>query len=114
MADPKFTKGPWVAHLGETYRVHDKSNQTVAWATFVFSTETQTGRRPTDTVAANTHLIAAAPELYESLEGIIQFCSDSFAGRVDGSTDEAWWRDGYQEIIKRCRSSLAKARGETS
>lgn len=63
--------------------------------------------------APDAHLIAAAPELYEALEGVIQFCSDSFAGRVDGSTDEAWWRDGYREIIKRCRSSLAKARGET-
>lgn len=96
MDKSKFTKGPWFAHLGETYRVHDKSNQTVAWATFVFSTETQTGRRSTDTVAANTHLIAAAPELYEALSDCLEYIAK--AGEVG--------------IVAKAYVALAKARGE--
>jgi hypothetical protein len=52
--------------------------------------------------AANAHLIAAAPELYEALEAAEDILAVLFR-KSDGSA---------QELLGNVRSALAKARGE--
>ena len=109
MSEVGFTRGPWVADLGETYRICAENGQTVAWATFVFSTPMHSGRRETKTVAANSHLIAAAPELYEALEATLEQaigCFHNHYGEDPSGTPEP-------EYIQKARAALAKARGET-
>jgi len=54
-------------------------------------------------------LIAAAPELLEALEGVVQYASDTLSGRADGPQDVEWHRDGWREIRSRARSAIAKA-----
>ena len=60
---------------------------------------------------ANEHLIAAAPDLYEALLGILEIVSDSSG--VSGfhlNGDVADW--DYFDEINTATAALAKARGE--
>ena len=61
----------------------------------------------TDPAAANAHLIAAAPELYESLEGLLDDFVDDLlvCGYDEGDIDD-------HSKVKAARAALAKARGE--
>lgn len=111
MSGAKFTPGPWIA----VYRgcngaaaegdVHQKEK----WDADPFDGGFMRGEFKWHDAC----LIAAAPELYEALNGLIVFCSDTLSGRADGPSDTAWLKDGYREIRERCRIALAKARGET-
>jgi len=96
----KWTPGPWRADLGETYRACDRQNQTVAWATFVFSSAKATVRRESEEVAANARLIAAAPELAEALEALVEETADMLTWGCE------------PDVIRNARAALAKAKGE--
>ena len=102
-AETKFTPGPWVADYHGS-RGHIKS----------VPTDSKPGVTPTPTVCrydytapsisneskkANAHLIAAAPELYEALSGLLYH-------------DENGIGEGYDEVIEAARLALTKARGE--
>ena len=60
-----FTPGPWNADLGETYRVK-ADGMNIATANFV----TLLDRIPTDQVRQNARLIAAAPDMRETILAI--------------------------------------------
>ena len=63
-----FTPGPWNADLGETYRVK-ADGMNIATANFV----TLLDRIPTDQVRQNARLIAAAPDMRET---ILALCAE--------------------------------------
>jgi hypothetical protein len=85
MSEPKFTAGPW------TYTglyVEDENGTVIA----------QSNRG-----AANAHLIAAAPDLYEALKAVYL----ELDGRYDGAPDSRVLWMG--EHITRISAALAKA-----
>lgn len=57
--------------------------------------------------AADAHLIAAAPNLYEALLEIQSFCDDP-----DGSEKRESLAMGLARLLPAARTALAKARGE--
>ena len=91
MSEPKWTPGPWTAERGNIGSAHPL---------FVVAPHMD-GLKPwTD---ADAHLIAAAPELYETLERIVKW--------MDIQGYNALYQD--DTAIKDARAALAKARGET-
>lgn len=89
MSEPQFSPAPWYA-LGVT--IYDASSRRIA--------RVEKHYWPTDTKAANAHLIAAAPELYEVLDWLWD--------EVNKMDPTAELEDNYERII----NVLAKARGE--
>lgn len=98
MSETKFSKGPWqrdkygnveaINHKGrlDTLRVYGVSLC-----------------HPSDeSVIANTHLITAAPLLYEALEAVC------LAARMEGLSG----RPGWSELIATMQDALKAARGE--
>ena len=63
--------------------------------------------RPTKTQKANAHLIAAAPELLEALEGMIRLYSGCYEGLDPLDTEERF------KIRNEADKAIAKARGES-
>lgn len=112
MAETKFTPGPWKAtsftlHTGEevmrivptdAYGIINRGPGPICE---VFS---QKVGIPDESCIANSKLIAAAPDLYEALEEIVQNAVVYYEGSMDI----------YSEAIENARNALAKARGETN
>lgn len=91
---PNFTPGHWeVSHQneGDCRAIVSDGGKLIALAAYAGGGATQ----------ANAHLIAAAPDLYEALEDVVDSWSD------DDNIDE----DEYIRRIS-ARAALAKARGE--
>ena len=106
MTEPKFTPGPYTASIIETH-----SSATGEWRT---SYEVCVWKDTLKTVAevfpiddndneaeATTHLLAAAPEMYDMLAFILEF--------VENGGNEGEIRECYAEAIAKI---LRKARGE--
>lgn len=91
MSDVKWTPAPWWIEP-ETGDIVAKDGD---WEICTFS-------RSDNNWQADSHLIAAAPGLYEALEELIEMCE-----RQPDFNDDL---DGMQ--IERCKAALAKARGE--
>ncbi len=84
---PNWTPGPWVAERLDTDQwelVADSIDARVLAVTYAGDPD----------ALANMTLAAAAPELYEALEGLLRYS----------------WRERQKEAAQ---SALAKARGET-
>lgn len=65
---------------------------------------------------ANAHLIAAAPELYEALAGVLQLIADGKLVRNtsgDSNPDWAMRQLPFVMALSRAETALAKARGES-
>jgi hypothetical protein len=92
MSNPKWTPGPWLADPDGRYALSSDGNEILALA---FD-------RPA--VHANTHLIAAAPELYAALRGLISEDQERDMRAEPGTYAEEWHT---------ALTALAKARGET-
>lgn len=90
-----FTPGPWFADFGEGFCIRDTDKCAVAWTTFVHLK----GRRDSEEVTANAHLIAAAPDLLEAVEALFS--------AVEGYIPA-------DEARAKARSALHKARGEVA
>ena len=99
MSETKWTPGPWsVAGTCTVYAVSEDGVN-------IFDAQVQPGyagdrRTPVNEITANAQLIAAAPELYEALEKMVE---DDFKSGAP---------DHYQRTAS-ARAALAKARGET-
>lgn len=94
-SEPKWTAGPWKNggpdDFGDHPIGHNADNLAVAAVV--------TNLRSPDEVAANAHLIAAAPDLYEALNVLVlALCHEH-------NKNIPYW----QEAV----SALAKARGES-
>lgn len=90
MTEPKFTPGPWLAHTERDYSAvyADSGNIEVCYC------DTQMEDDDNHTVAANAHLLAAAPEMYAYLARQLRTLNPEAASA---------------QMIRRI---LAKARGE--
>lgn len=108
MSERKHTPGPWDAYTG----IHDETQ-----AAFVARTEDMlvVARIPpyeTDEAHANAHLIAAAPDLMEALEGLgvlpdgYCFC---FGSRRDALKPE----HEHTGECRAARAALIRARNES-
>lgn len=97
----EWTPGIWVSKFDETYTIRNGDDHLIANCTFL---KGHMGRRTGEEVAANAHLIAAAPDLYEALaeaELQIEYVHEKFAATGSGNN-----------TLVKIRAALAKARGE--
>ena len=103
MNETKFTPGPWTTQgwgaLWAYIPVNDARHNLVC---SMYPDPAHDYSR--NEVLANAHLIAAAPDLYEALAGII---ADD-----DSSTSLALQRSRWDDRMVAARAALAKARGE--
>ncbi len=97
MGELRAAPGPW--SRGKYGSIEDANGQTVEATGLALVTGYRNARDP---AFANSHLITAAPELYELVDMV--FKSIDGGGRVVTFSD-----DDYEEM----RSALTKARGET-
>lgn len=96
MAETKFTPGPWYAEMPMSrWRVRTVNGNAYIMEGGGLYTHADVRRE------ADAHLIAAAPDLYAALDGMVSACEALYkSGRLDAS---AWLT---------AREALAKARGE--
>lgn len=96
MAETKFTPGPWTVA-----RIHSNGN----WLSMIVGDCKPIAEVNCDCLeASDAHLIAAAPDLYEALEEIVENAVVYYEGSMDI----------YSEAIENARNAMAKARGEES
>lgn len=107
--EAKFTKGPWEiaevrTQVGRAFKIDEEArHEDHGLVACIYDDETSLNSRLHEEHEANAHLIAAAPEMYEALEGLIAL------NRSPGPSPAG-------EITKRLNAgdaALAKARGET-
>ncbi|MFT8354547.1 MAG: hypothetical protein ABF617_08075 [Gluconobacter japonicus] len=91
MSEAKFTKGPWRPGFKNIGYVQAENGAVIAKCQRLTSL---------CNLQANAHLIAAAPDLYEALDGLI------------GVTDRPSAPDYVRDAIRAAHAALAKARGE--
>lgn len=48
--------------------------------------------------------------LSQVVQGIATYSSDTLSGRTDGPEDREWFRDGFEEILRRCQEALDQHR----
>lgn len=89
----KHTQGPWLVEGRTVYALNDDGYNR-------FSALVQDAHTPGDELEANARLIAAAPDLLEALDGMIEAYDD-------GAQPE--WALPY---IRAAHKAIAKARGE--
>ena len=101
MAETKFTPGPW-SIFGPLSDKHEPAYRVSAERTLSLTVSPCPDGFVHGENKANAHLIAAAPELYEALEEIVENAVVYYEGSMDI----------YSEAIENARNALAKARGE--
>lgn len=109
MSEAKFTKGPWQAGRADMASIVDGVDSKWIYAKdeyVAIASGRVTGTW--DTVMVNSHLIAAAPELYEAWEVLFA----SYKSLAD-SGDAGFWKIEDQPEGKQALAALAKACGET-
>ena len=108
MAETKFTQGPWVAEQqvnksGESLGwIIEHGNGRIGWSSFATARPNQGEVSPYTQSGFNAHLIAAAPDLYRELDGLVFWLTRHAEG--GGETPE----------LVTALDALAKARGETN
>jgi hypothetical protein len=107
MSDTKFTPGPWVA--GSVHEdeygfevVNVGKGESFSGAAFAEESICQVFSMNNEgQFSANAHLVAAAPELYEALDDLLEQCTAE-----DGDPED------YIAALKRGNEVIAKARGK--
>ena len=96
----KFTKGPWIAYYPKEFIsearivIEDKEGELICTQPMYKSKQVEP--------KANAHLIAAAPDLYDTT----RMCLDLLSKEILPS-------DESQAVIDACILALVKARGES-
>lgn len=114
MVETKFTKGPWSVEYG----VYTPENN------YFSSVRVNEGGVADVWNEEDAHLIAAAPELYYALEGMLKYIPDGIVECRGDKCREPWCSScyGFEEAesaldqirfdYQRSKVALAKARGE--
>lgn len=107
----KHTPGPWYAFWNENFwQINTSSDefQNMAVGDVCESSEIyDKNHKPHDHSEANAKLIAAAPDLLEALEGLL----DRYTSLVSCG-DCGYWNAEVEEEVIASRAAIAKARGE--
>ena len=110
----KHTPGPWTPYFDETYGVLGPDKGRVAICMNLKGAHGLAGRRGGDEVAANTRLIAAAPDLLESIQELI--AAQNAEGRPAGGFSlKPATREHQRRVFlawQRIHAAIAKATGE--
>lgn len=108
MNKPKFTPGPWSVDSGDPFLVTSDADG-------LFVAVTETDDRNDDECEANTHLIAAAPEMYEALRAMYYaLVSEPIVDGEDGEDGEDCWLlkpSAAQSVMQNALHAIAKAEG---
>ena len=111
MNDTKFTPGPWFIAGSIPEEGVDcfwiKSQPSPAMRGFTKDIATADGYQSDPERAANAHLIAAAPDMYEALNKIINRLQMDID---DGSRPDEW---SMKALVKYAKEAQPKAKGET-
>mgnify|MGYP001451335313 FL=1 len=100
MTEPKFTKGPWVASDGRHNYPSLVMRPYIIEDGFTASSVIADCCNPDGD--ANSHLIAAAPELYEALSDLVSSLETEHVAVC------------LSQEIAQARAALAKARGDSA
>ena len=98
-----FTPGPWEAQFGEAYFVTGPDLGRVAMMMNLKGAYGLLGRRSGDEVAANTRLIAAAPDLLAALQDVDALWMHHSIAHGDGKISPL-----HEKVI----AAIARATGE--
>lgn len=124
MSETKWTPGPWIVDWdwpNNKVRGHSAISGAVgrpkehrAMAQVVTMLDGETYREG----EANARLISAAPDMAEALQELLTACLEDFGDPDDGWSDNESVAVGERSpitfgMLRRARSALAKARGET-
>ncbi len=102
--EDKFTAGPWTPEFGETYNVRAPHGGILCQIHHLKGRGGLGGRVPGDEAAANTRLLAAAPDLLQALREL------ESAGEVfDTSNGNGSGPAYFAEAMIAARAALAKA-----
>lgn len=105
MTTPKFTQGPWFITGNMTKYIESRiGGGLIQEVAAVGPTSADCGYG--EQQQASAHLIAAAPELYEALEGMLEV----YGGEMD--VDGLPKHEVELNLIAVARAALSKARGE--
>lgn len=85
----KHTPGPWKAHFEEAYFVTGPDLGRVAMMMNLKGVHGLGGRRSGDESASNARLIAAAPDMLETLKRLSDMCADFGAKTACDMADAA-------------------------
>ena len=123
MSETKFTPGPWETDFFNVedqgvYMVRDSLNQAVCQCFTQYPFAGKPGITD-DEAEANANLIAAAPELYEALRGVVQeACGTCAMMHVNPETYDfiengcPYTENNEKCDYRNCIKILRKARGE--
>lgn len=102
------TPAPWIADLGEAHRV--RAQQDGGQVAIMMNLKGQhglAGRRSGDEVAANAHLIAAAPQLLEALQTTAANLRSWKAANGGGIKTFDSWLEVVEEAIAKAEGGAA-------
>ena len=98
MSEPRFTKGEWSIRWGETVRIVDENEATIA--TLSHLTRPHQGpRRPYLEVSANATVMAASKDLYQAAAAALGLLTGNMDGDLPADADP----------VQMLRAALAKA-----
>lgn len=101
MSESKHTPGPWrVNSLGPARIIYDGSRE--GWA--IADVKTYHGRHAAGQAEANAHLIAAAPDMLESVKRMRWLCSELHAGNSFSRDDLLRWLEEADSAIRRAEN----------
>ncbi|MFT8896306.1 MAG: hypothetical protein ABF968_05005 [Acetobacter sp.] len=118
MSETKFTPGPWIAFKGAGWCI-SRPNARMAHMVGMRAHFSMVSAENDDEkeAQANAHLIAAAPDLYEALKGLIKILSDRGVELDCMSSPTPLIKllntEEEEAVVEMANSALAKARGET-
>lgn len=106
MGKATHTPGPWKSR---DWRVVDSQGENGMCTTVICDTGNNAKTRTTEN-KANARLIAAAPELLETLHALVE----QFHAYENGWMGEGIWRTriGLPDDLKRAEAAIKKAKGE--
>ena len=105
MSAPGTTPGKWYVGPSNTVLAHDPEDPDMPWA--VADVGLMCGYTVQD--EANANLIAASPNLYESLSKVLKIYLD-----LAKSGDCGFWNPEEETEIIEAHAALAKAKGQSS
>jgi len=110
-----YTPGPWRSVESGTVNLPafdiEASKKTGGWRLITcLASSTHTSAEYDEQMKANAHLIAAAPELLEALEALVDLDGHAYAA-CNSTACVCGQEEKYEEVSRRARAAVLKAKG---